>query len=56
MATRSSLSWGSAGVRPERAAARRTHRRAVGGKTHETISLLQRIAEERGLTLLFTEQ
>jgi len=25
------------------------------GETHETISLLQRIAEERGLTLLFTE-
>ena len=25
------------------------------GETHETIRLLQRIAEERGLTLLFTE-
>jgi branched-chain amino acid transport system ATP-binding protein len=25
------------------------------GETHETISMLQRIAEERGLTLLFTE-
>jgi branched-chain amino acid transport system ATP-binding protein len=25
------------------------------GETHETIGLLERIAEERGLTLLFTE-
>ena len=40
---------------PQRPAARRTHRRHVGGGDARNHALLQRIAAERGLTLLFTE-
>ena len=47
--------WPGARLRSGTAAAGRTDRRHVGDRDARTIRLLERIAGERGLTLLFTE-